>query len=802
MPVSAALHAALDRSHIVVEFDLDEHLIEVNSNFLTLMGATREGAIGQLHEYFQPATAEAVQSRQNLWRQLRLGETVWGEFIYQNAQGRQVWLSSIYTPFLDKSSQTGKVIHIARDITEAKTASLEAQSKLAAISRSQGIIEFDLSGNVLTANDNFLKLTGYTLDEIQGQHHRLFVDREEANSGAYRQFWQKLGRGEFDSGEYLRFGKHGQRVWLQATYNPILDLEGQPYKVVKFCTDITQVKLANMETEARMATLSSSNCLMELDRNAVVLSSNERMQQALGHNMIELLGKEEGLLMFDEDRADARYLAFWQKLREGQLQHGEFRRKSASGKEIWFSATCSPLIGLDGLLIKVVVVAQNITEDKLSRLDAEGKLGAIDRAQAIVEFDLSGRVLTANSNFLSLLNYRLEDVVGRHHRMFVESTHVASSEYQVFWERLARGEFESGEYKRIGRDGKEVWIQATYNPIFDPLGRPMKVVKFASDVTATKLKSAEFVAKVAAIDLGQAVIEFDLNGNVLTANRNFLVAMGYTLREIQGHHHSIFCSAAYTQSTEYRDFWLRLSEGQLISGRFHRVGKFNRDVWIQATYNPIHDLNGKVTKVVKYAYDVTNEVRLEKRIAAKSQEMTESVRSLVLSIGAIASNSGVAADMANEATSAARSGFDALQKSITSISAIQTSSARVSEIVRVIGEIANQTNLLAFNAAIEAARAGQHGVGFSVVAGEVRKLAERSSVAAHEIAKLIDESVLQVGQGAEVSREAARSFEGILSSVNRTGSSVAEIARATESQRKMAHEVSGLITELSAESVA
>ena len=802
MPVSAALHAALDRSHIVVEFDLDEHLIEVNSNFLTLMGATRESAIGQLHEHFLPQSVDAVQSRQNLWRQLRLGETVWGEFTYLNAQGRQVWLSSIYTPFLDKSSQTGKVIHIARDITEAKTTSLEAQSKLAAISRSQCIIEFDLSGQVLTANENFLKLTGYSLADIQGQHHRLFVDREEARSGAYRQFWQKLGRGEFDAGEYLRFGKNGQRVWLQATYNPILDLEGQPYKVVKFCTDITKVKLANMETEARMAALSSSNCLMEMDRNGLVLSLNERMQQALGYSSIELVGQEEGLLMFDEDRADARHLAFWQKLRDGQSHRGEFRRKSASGKETWFSATCSPLIGLDGMLIKIVVVAQNITEDKLNRLDTEGKLHAIHRAQAVVEFDLGGRVLSANSNFLNLLDYRLEDVIGRHHRMFVEPSQVVSSDYQVFWERLARGEFESGEYKRIGRDGKEVWIQATYNPIFDPLGRPVKVVKFASDVTAAKLKSAEFVAKVAAIDLGQAVIEFDLNGNVLTANRNFLAAMGYTLREIQGHHHSIFCSAAYTQSTEYRDFWLRLSEGELISSRFHRVGKFNRDVWIQATYNPIHDLNGKVTKVVKYAYDVTNEVRLEKRIAAKSQEMTESVRSLVRSIGAIASNSGVAADMASEATSAARAGFDALQKSISAISAIQTSSARVSEIVRVIGEIANQTNLLAFNAAIEAARAGQHGVGFSVVAGEVRKLAERSSVAAHEIAKLIDNSVQQVGQGAEVSREAARSFEGILSSVNRTGSSVAEIARATESQRQMAHEVSGLITELSAESVA
>lgn len=800
MPVSAALHAALDRSHIVVEFDLNEHLIEVNSNFLTLMGTTREGALGQPHEHFLPQSAEATQIRQHLWQQLRLGETVWGEFIYQNAQGRRVWLSSIYTPFLDKADQTGKVIHIARDITEAKTASLEAQSKLAAIARSQCIIEFDLSGQVLTANDNFLKLTGYTLDEIQGQHHRLFIDRDEAKSGAYRQFWQKLGRGEFDAGEYLRFGKGGRRVWLNATYNPILDLEGQPYKVVKFCTDITTVKLAQMEAEARMLALSSSNCLMEMDRSGVILGFNGRMQQAIGYSAAELVGKEEAQLMFDEDRNDARYLELWKKLQEGLSHQGEFRRKSASGKEIWFSATCSPLIGLDGLLVKVVMVAQNITDDKLNRLDTEGKLNAIHRAQAVVELDMGGRVLTANSNFLDLLNYRLEDVLGRHHRMFVDPTYAASPDYLGFWERLSRGEFEAGEYKRIGRDGKEVWIQATYNPIFDPLGRPVKVVKFASDVTASKLKSAEFVAKVAAIDLGQAVIEFDLNGHVLTANRNFLSAMGYTLREIQGHHHSIFCSAQYVQSVEYRDFWLRLSEGHCISGRFQRVGKFNRDVWIQASYNPIRDLNGNVTKVVKYAYDVTNEVQMEQHIAAKSQEMAESVRGLVLSIGEIARNSGVAADMAGEATSAARSGFEALQKSIKSIGAIQTSSTRVSEIVRVIGEIANQTNLLAFNAAIEAARAGQHGVGFSVVAGEVRKLAERSSAAAHEIAKLIDDSVLQVGQGAEVSREAARSFEGVLSSVNRTGSSVAEIARATESQRQRAHEVSCLITALSAES--
>jgi methyl-accepting chemotaxis protein len=292
------------------------------------------------------------------------------------------------------------------------------------------------------------------------------------------------------------------------------------------------------------------------------------------------------------------------------------------------------------------------------------------------------------------------------------------------------------------------------------------------------------------------VIEFDLNGQVLNANRNFLTAMGYTLREIQNQHHSIFCSGEYTQSKEYRDFWLRLSEGEFISGRFHRVGKFNRDVWIQATYNPIFDLNGKVMKIVKYAHDVTNEVKLEKRIAAGAAEMNIRVRKLVESVDAIAANSGVAAELAHDSSTAAQSGFDALQKSIAAITSIQTSSARVSEIVGVIGDISNQTNLLAFNAAIEAARAGEHGVGFSVVADEVRKLAERSSVAAREITKLIDESAQQVEKGAEVSREASRSFEGIMSGVARTSKSVAEIAESAESQSTMAKEVSLLIEQI------
>ena len=230
-----------------------------------------------------------------------------------------------------------------------------------------------------------------------------------------------------------------------------------------------------------------------------------------------------------------------------------------------------------------------------------------------------------------------------------------------------------------------------------------------------------------------------------------------------------------------------------MRGRFHRIGKYGRDVWIQATYNPILDLNGRVMKIAKYAFDVSKEVELERRIAANSMQMTASVASLVESITAIAANSGAAAELARESSAAAQTGHGAVQKSIRSIALIQTSSLRVAEIVRVIGEISNQTNLLAFNAAIEAARAGPHGVGFSVVASEVRRLAERSAQAAVEIAKLIEESGIQVAQGAEVSKEAAHSFEGIMASVGRTGSSMEQIAEAAERQRQVAEQVSSLI---------
>ena len=243
------------------------------------------------------------------------------------------------------------------------------------------------------------------------------------------------------------------------------------------------------------------------------------------------------------------------------------------------------------------------------REELEAQVTALHRVQAVIEFALDGTILTANDNFLQTLGYTLAEVQGRHHSMFVDPTHAQSAEYRAFWERLGRGEFDAGQYRRFGKGAREIWIQASYNPVFDSTGRAYKVVKFATDITAQKMQAADFAGQLAAINKSQAVIEFSLDGRILAANENFLATTGYTLEEVRGRHHSMFVEQAYRESAEYRAFWEKLGRGEYDAGQYRRLGKGGREVWIQASYNPIMDMNGRAFKVVKYATDVTAQVR-------------------------------------------------------------------------------------------------------------------------------------------------------------------------------------------------
>ena len=270
---------------------------------------------------------------------------------------------------------------------------------------------------------------------------------------------------------------------------------------------------------------------------------------------------------------------------------------------------------LDAQARVMAAQAEQLQASQARATELEAQLTAMGRSQAVIEFKPDGTILTANDNFLRTLGYSLDEVQGRHHSLFVEPDEVQTTEYRLFWDRLARGEFDSAQYKRIAKGGREVWIQASYNPVVDASGKTVKVVKYATDITEAKLRTADFEGQLSAVGKSQAVIEFKLDGTILTANDNMLQAVGYTLDEVKGRHHSMFAEPGHAHSPEYRHFWDKLGRGEFDAGQYKRVVKGGREIWIQASYNPIFDMNGKPFKVVKYATDITAQVQQSHELA-------------------------------------------------------------------------------------------------------------------------------------------------------------------------------------------
>ncbi|WP_448987603.1 methyl-accepting chemotaxis protein [Luteitalea sp.] len=459
-----------------------------------------------------------------------------------------------------------------------------------------------------------------------------------------------------------------------------------------------------------------------------------------------------------------------------------------------------------------------------------GQLAALDRSQAVIEFDLDGTIITANDNFLGALGYRLDEVKGQHHRMFVEPGYAASREYQQFWADLRAGRYQAAEYKRLGKGGKEVWIQASYNPILDDHGAPIKVVKYATDTTAAKLQHADYSGQLAAISKSQAVIEFELDGTIRTANENFLATLGYRLDEVQGKHHRIFVDPTEAASREYQQFWRTLGEGTYQAAEYRRLAKGGREVWIQASYNPILDMNGKPFKVVKYATDITERIRQQERlrklleqISAHADTLASSAEELTATATQMGANAEETSAQANVVSAASEqvsrnvqtvaTGTEEMGASIreiaknaadaakvaaqavrvadttnTTVGKLGDSSAEIGKVIKVITSIAQQTNLLALNATIEAARAGEAGKGFAVVANEVKELAKETAKATEDISQKIEAI-----QGD--TRGATQAIAEISAIINQINDISGTIASAVEEQTATANEISRNVAE-------
>ena len=455
-------------------------------------------------------------------------------------------------------------------------------------------------------------------------------------------------------------------------------------------------------------------------------------------------------------------------------------------------------------------------DKRKSSKEARNILTALDKCQAVIEFKPNGTIITANKNFLDVMGYRLDEVKGKHHSMFAEAGYAASQEYKEFWQKLSRGEFQAAQYKRIGKGGKEVWIEASYNPIMTKSGKTYKVIKYATDITQKNIEAAELKGLFDAINRSNAVIHFELDGTIIDANKNFLDVMGYRLDEVKGKHHSMFAEAGYAASQEYKEFWQKLACGEFQAAQYKRIGKGGKEVWIEASYNPIFDMNGKPFKVVKFATDLTPRKDQNKQLADNFETNVKSLVEIVASSSLEMQNnandlSKTAEETKNQSHTVAAA-TEEMSVSVSEISSQVTHSVeiveeaveeakqseilvhdlveaakKIGEVTSLISDIAEQTNLLALNATIEAARAGDAGKGFAVVASEVKTLAAETAKATEEISAQIND-IQNISQS---TADAIKKITNVITNVNEISTA---ISGSVEQQSAATKEVAFNIT--------
>ena len=623
-----------------------------------------------------------------------------------------------------------------------------AKGQVDAINRSQAVIEFHMDGTIITANENFLNVMGYTLAEIKGRHHSMFADETFAASPAYKEFWAKLGRGEFDGGEYKRHAKGGKEVWIQASYNPILDLKGKPVKVVKYASDITQQKkIAMAAVQQKLALDTCTANVMMADANFNIIYMNSALTRFLKEAQADV---KKDLPNFDADKLVGQNMDIFhknpahQRGMVGKLD-GEYRTSILVGGRS-FNLVANPIFDEQGTRLGTCVEWQDGI--------ALGMAEAINKSQAVIEFSLDGMILKANDNFLNAMGYSLDEIKGKHHSIFVDRAYASTPDYKQFWEALARGEAQTSEFKRYAKGGREIWIQASYNPILDLRGKVVRVIKTATDITemvSTRMEN-----------------ERGMNEAVRVMNE---VAEGSLMHKMEGEYQGAF-------------------------GDIKRALNTTIDKLIEVVMGikeATDSVNSAASEIASGSQDLST--RTENQ-ASSLEETAASMEELTGTVQSNAENSKQADNLSGEARQVATKGGAVVQTAIDAMGRIEQSSQKISDIIGVIDEIAFQTNLLALNAAVEAARAGEAGKGFAVVASEVRSLAGRSASASKEIKALIQESVAQVKSGSELVNQTGTTLEGIVASVAKVADIIAAIAEASREQSSGISEINTAVAQM------
>jgi methyl-accepting chemotaxis protein len=672
----AGILAALDRSQAVITFTADGLVEAANANFCAIMGYSPAEIVGLPHRAFLPADGAADDAA--FWAALAGGASLTGDYLRRTKHGREIWLRATYSPVPAPGGRIRQIVAFATDITAEREQRADLAGQIAAIRNSYAVIEFTLDGTVLDANESFCRVTGYRREEVIGRHHRMFVTPAEAAGEAYAAFWRRLAAGEFHSGTFRRIGKGGREIFIEATYNPILDASGRPFKIVKYAADVTEARHRSADFEGQIAAIHKSLAVIEFEVDGRIRTANDNFLAAVGYALAELEGRHHRLLVFEEERESPAYLDLWAGLARGEPRAGRFRRRTRSGDVLWIEATYNPILDGEGRPVKVVKYATDITAHvRQSEAFATLSLVADETDNSVVITDALGRIEYVNPGFTRLTGFRPEEALGRKPGDLLQGPHTDAATIARISAMIRSREPFYEEILNYTKDRQPYWISLSINPVFDATGELSRFVSVQANITTTKLAALDAAARIEAIKRSNIVIEWDEAGRLDRANPLALAVLKRTtVAEIAAL--PPFAPERLLSAPERA----RLAAGEPVSKTVVvDIGGEER-VSLSATVQPLLDVEGRLRRTILYGVDTSA------RANAVSTMMTEVLREI-----------------------------DRTAADITGVSA--------------------QTNLVALNATIEAARAGEAGRGFAVVAAEIKSLAARSSQLTTEIGTLV-----------------------------------------------------------------
>ncbi len=681
----------------------------------------------------------------------------------------------------------------------------ELEAKVNALNKSQAVIEFNMDGTIITANDNFLAALGYRLDEIQGRHHRMFASEEFGRSQEYADFWAKLNRGEFEQAEYQRFGKGGKEIWIQASYNPVLDEHGKPYKVIKYASDITAQKMqqfayekSTREMTSKIEALDKSQATIEFNMDGTIITANDNFLGAIGYRLDEIQGQHHRMFVDPEYGNSREYADFWAKLNRGEFESAEYKRFAKGGREIWIQASYNPVCDANGKPYKVVKYATDITAQKNAAALAEKNANianALMLCQANVMLaDNDMNIVYMNTALEGMLSHREKELQQALSNFKVDA--LIGTQVDIFHKNPSHQRNMIAGLKDPYKTTLSVnglSMNLTASPWMDSNGNRLGTVVEWDDRTDEVRTEQEIDAIVDAASNGDLSRRVDARGK-----------QGFQLKLAEGLNRLLTISDSVVSDT------IRVFDA-LAHGNLTRTidadynGSF--DKLKQDANSTVERLTDIITRIRESASTVStgaNEIaqgnadlsRRTESQASSLEETASSMEEMTSAVKQTSENSVHANELAAAAKHKATSGGAVVGKAVTAMDEINAASKKIADIIGVIDEIAFQTNLLALNAAVEAARAGEQGRGFAVVAGEVRNLAQRSAGAAKEIKDLIRDSVDKVDAGTSLVNESGRTLNEIIESVDRVSEMIREISTAAREQSSGIEQVNAAVAQM------